>query len=160
RKARELGMSNTTFKNASGLPDPEQVTTAHDMLTLALHLRDDFPRHYELFSTRVFNYDGDSYRNHNMLLGRYRGTDGIKTGYTRPPASTLAPPANRDGKRVVAAGFGGRSARARDNMMEQVLNKALAKASTKVTRNPMLVARPPQPTPVRRAAPPPPQPAS
>ena len=156
RKAREIGMSNTTFKNASGLPDPEQVTTAHDMLTLALHLRDDFPRHYELFSTRVFNYDGDSYRNHNMLLGRYRGTDGIKTGYTRLSGFNLVTSVNRDGKRVVAAVFGGRSARARDNMMEQVLNKALAKASTQVTRKPMLVARAPQPNLARRPAPPPP----
>ena len=92
RKAHDIGMTITTFKNASGLPDPEQTTTARDMLTLALHLRDDFPRHYELFSTRVFNYGGDSYRNHNGLLGRYRGTDGIKTGYTRPPASISSPP--------------------------------------------------------------------
>jgi len=156
RKAREIGMSNTTFKNASGLPDPEQATTARDMLTLALHLRDDFPRHYALFSTRVFNYDGDSYRNHNMLLGRYRGTDGIKTGYTRLSGFNIVTSVNRDGKRIVAAVFGGRSARARDNLMEQLLNKALAKASTQVTRKPSLIARAPQPSPARRPAPLPP----
>ena len=123
------------------------------MLTLALHLRDDFPRHYELFSTRVFNYGGDSYHNHNGLLGRYRGTDGIKTGYTQLSGFNLVASVNRDGKRVVAAIFGGRTARVRDNMMEQVLNKALAKASTKVTRKPSLVARAPQPVPARPPAP-------
>jgi D-alanyl-D-alanine carboxypeptidase len=153
RKAHDIGMTSTTFKNASGLPDPEQTTTARDMLTLALHLRDDFPRQYELFSTRVFNYGGDSYRNHNGLLGRYRGTDGIKTGYTQLSGFNLVASVNRDGKRVVAAIFGGRSARVRDNMMEQVLNKALAKASTKVTRKPSLVARAPQPVPARPPAP-------
>jgi D-alanyl-D-alanine carboxypeptidase len=153
RKAHDIGMTSTTFKNASGLPDPEQTTTARDMLTLALHLRDDFPRHYELFSTRVFNYGGDSYHNHNGLLGRYRGTDGIKTGYTQLSGFNLVASVNRDGKRVVAAIFGGRTARVRDNMMEQVLNKALAKASTKVTRKPSLVARAPQPVPARPPAP-------
>jgi len=151
RKAHELGMASTTFKNASGLPDPEQVTTARDMLTLALHLRDDFPREYVLFSTRVFNYGGDSYPNHNGLLARYRGTDGIKTGYTRLSGFNLVASVNRDGKRVVAAVFGGRSARVRDTMMEQLLNKALAKASTQVTRKPSLVARAPSP---ERARPP------
>ena len=153
RKAHDIGMTSTTFRNASGLPDPEQTTTARDMLTLALHLRDDFPRHYELFSTRVFNYGGDSYHNHNGLLGRYRGTDGIKTGYTQLSGFNLVASVNRDGKRVVAAIFGGRTARVRDNMMEQVLNKALAKASTKVTRKPSLVARAPQPVPARPPAP-------
>jgi D-alanyl-D-alanine carboxypeptidase len=159
RKAHDLGMTSTTFKNASGLPDPEQVTTARDMLTLALHLRDDFPRHYELFATRVFSYGGDSYRNHNGLLSRYRGTDGIKTGYTRLSGFNLVASVNRDGKRVVAAVFGGRTARVRDNMMEQVLNKSLAKASAQVTRKPSLVAHAPQPMrarpPVVAAVPPP-----
>jgi D-alanyl-D-alanine carboxypeptidase len=153
RKAHDIGMTSTTFKNASGLPDPEQTTTARDMLTLALHLRDDFPRHYELFSTRVFNYGGDSYHNHNGLLGRYRGTDGIKTGYTQLSGFNVVTSVNRDGKRVVAVIFGGRTARVRDNMMEQVLNKALAKASTKVTRKPSLVARAPQPVPARPPSP-------
>jgi D-alanyl-D-alanine carboxypeptidase len=154
RKAHDIGMTSTTFKNASGLPDPEQVTTARDMLTLALHLRDEFPRHYELFSTRVFNYGGDSYRNHNGLLTRYRGTDGVKTGYTQLSGFNLVASVNRDGKRVVAAVFGGRTARVRDNMMEQLLNKALARASTQVTRKPSLIARAPQPMRARRPAPP------
>ena len=105
RKAHDIGMTSTTFKNASGLPDPEQTTTARDMLTLALHLRDDFPRHYELFSTRVFNYGGDSYHNHNGLLGRYaaptasrRATRSSRASISSPPstatASTSSPPSS------------------------------------------------------------------
>ena len=91
---------------AIGEADPQQAVRPKD-----LHLRDDFPRHYELFSTRVFNYGRDSYRNHNGLIARYRGTDGIKTGYTQLSGFNLVASVNRDGKRVVAAIFGGSSAR-------------------------------------------------
>jgi D-alanyl-D-alanine carboxypeptidase len=148
RKAREIGMSHTTFRNASGLPDPEQVTTARDMLTLALRLQDDFPRHYQLFATRSFNYAGHTYRNHNTLLTRYRGTDGIKTGYTRASGFNLVSSVHRDGKHLVAAVFGGDTARERNVKMQSLLNAAFAKASTKVTRKPdrELVAQAPQPT--------------
>ena len=79
-KARQLGMAATTFRNASGLPDDEQVTTARDMVTLALHLQDDFPRLYPLFATRTFTYKDETFRNHNTLLFNYPGTDGLKTG--------------------------------------------------------------------------------
>jgi D-alanyl-D-alanine carboxypeptidase len=152
RKAREIGMSNTTFRNASGLPDPEQTTTARDMITLGLRLQDDFPRQYRLFSTRTFTYGGKNYRNHNTLLGRYEGTDGIKTGYTRASGFNLVSSVRRNGKHVVAAVFGGDTARARNAKMQSILNAALAKASTSVTRKPALVARAPQPA---RAAKPP-----
>ena len=151
-KARELGMTNTTFRNASGLPDPEQTTTARDMITLGLRLQDDFPRHYRLFSTRSFSYGGKNYRNHNSLLARYSGTDGIKTGYTRASGFNLVTSVRRDGKHLVAAVFGGDSARERNAKMQSLLNAAFAKASTKVTRKPALVARAPQPA---RAARPP-----
>ena len=151
-KARELGMSNTTFRNASGLPDPEQTTTARDMITLGLRLQDDFPRHYRLFSTRSFSYGGKNYRNHNTLLARYSGTDGIKTGYTRASGFNLVTSVRRDGKHLVAAVFGGDTARERNAKMQSLLNAAFAKASTKVTRKPALVARAPQPA---RAARPP-----
>jgi len=175
RKAREIGMTHTTFRNASGLPDPEQVTTARDMLTLALHLQDDFPRHYTLFATRTFTYAGHIYRNHNTLLTRYRGTDGIKTGYTRASGFNLVSSVRRDGKHLVAAVFGGDTARERNVRMQSLLNAAFAKASTKITRKPapVLVARAPQPArakPPRRLAdtatekqgapPPSPEPAS
>ena len=145
RKARDIGMANTTFRNASGLPDPEQTTTARDMVTLGLRLQDDFPRQYRLFSTRTFTYGGKNYRNHNTLLARYRGTDGIKTGYTRASGFNLVSSVRRDGKHVVAAVFGGDSARERNAKMQSLLNAALAKASTQVTRKPALVARAPQP---------------
>ena len=140
RKARDIGMANTTFRNASGLPDPEQTTTARDMITLGLRLQDDFPRQYRLFSTRTFTYGGKNYRNHNTLLTRYRGTDGIKTGYTRASGFNLVSSVRRDGKHVVAAVFGGDSARERNAKMQSLLNAALAKASTQVTRKPALVA--------------------
>jgi D-alanyl-D-alanine carboxypeptidase len=152
RKAHEIGMSNTTFRNASGLPDPEQTTTARDMITLGLRLQDDFPRQYRLFSTRSFTYGGKNYRNHNTLLSRYEGTDGIKTGYTRASGFNLVSSVRRNGKHVVAAVFGGDTARARNARMQSILTAALAKASTNVTRKPTLVARAPQPA---RAARPP-----
>src|SRR5262245_15454446 len=77
QKARQLGMAATTFRNASGLPDDEQITTARDMVTLALRLQDDFPQHYPLFATRTFTYKDETFRNHNSLLSNYPGTDGL-----------------------------------------------------------------------------------
>ena len=150
-KARDLGMPNTTFRNASGLPDPEQTTTARDMITLGLRLQDDFPRHYRLFSTRSFTYGGKNFRNHNTLLARYSGTDGIKTGYTRASGFNLVTSVRRDGKHLVAAVFGGDTARERNTKMQSLLNAAFPKASTKVTRKPALVARAPQPARAARS---------
>jgi len=163
RKAQELGMKHTVFRNASGLPDPDQTTTARDMVTLGLRLQDDFPRHYRLFATRSFSYGGKNYRNHNTLLTRYHGTDGIKTGYTRASGFNLVSSVRRDGKHLVAAVFGGETAGKRNAHMQALLNAAFPKASTKVTRKPALVARAPQPVraepPVRVAAAPRPAPA-
>jgi len=148
QKARQLGMANTTFRNASGLPDPDQTTTARDMITLGLRLQDDFPKHYRLFSTRTFSFRGKNYRNHNTLLHRYAGTDGIKTGYTRASGFNLVSSVRRDGKHVVAAVFGGKTAASRNAKMQQIINSALPKASRNVTRKPALVARAaPQPQP-------------
>jgi D-alanyl-D-alanine carboxypeptidase len=159
-KARQIGMKSTVFRNASGLPNDEQMTTARDMLTLALRLQDEFPKHYKLFATRSFTYEGKTYRNHNRLLGRYRGTDGIKTGYTRASGFNLVTSVRRDGKHVVAAVFGGKSSRVRNARMIAVLNKAFKKASTRKTRKPARFVRPPRPVaaakppPVPRPAPP------
>src|SRR5436190_23398981 len=83
RKARALGMSKTVYRNASGLPNDDQITTARDQATLGRAIQDRFPRHYRYFATSVFNYRGQSIRNHNRLLGNVEGVDGIKTGYTR-----------------------------------------------------------------------------
>lgn len=141
-KARQIGMKDTTFRNASGLPDPGQLTTARDMLTLALRLQDDFPRHYGLFTTRYFAYNGATHRNHNTLLGTYSGIDGIKTGYTRASGFNLVSSVRREGRHVVAAVFGGSSAASRNAHMRSLLTRALAKAATEKTRKSILLARP------------------
>lgn len=139
-KARLLGMKNTTFRNASGLPNREQVTTARDMLTLALHLQDDFPKHYSFFSVRNFTYKGRSYRNHNSLLRTYPGMDGLKTGYIRMSGFNLVSSVRRGGRHVVAAVFGGTTAATRNAEMRALLNRSLAKASKTKTRKPAVVA--------------------
>jgi D-alanyl-D-alanine carboxypeptidase len=142
KRARQIGMSDTTFQNASGLPDPEQVTTARDMLTLAMRLQDDFPQHYRLFATRAFSYGGKTYRTHNALLGRFPGVDGIKTGYTRASGFNLVSSYRAGGKHVVAAVFGGASAGLRDAHMRMLLARAIDKASTERSRKsaPQLIA--------------------
>jgi D-alanyl-D-alanine carboxypeptidase len=127
RTARRLGMSRTVFKNASGLPNKGQYTTARDMATLGLRVQRDFPKYYRYFKTRSFKYKGRSHRNHNRLLGRYRGIDGIKTGYIRASGFNLTASVRRDGRHVVAVVMGGRTGRSRNNYMVQVLNKALKK---------------------------------
>lgn len=146
RKAREIGMSKTTFRNASGLPNSEQVTTARDMLTLALHLQDEFPQHYKLFATERFSYAGASYRNHNTLLRSYRGTDGIKTGYTRASGFNLVSSVHRGSKHLVAAVFGGETAGQRNARMRSILDRSFIKAATRRVRprldHPQLVAKP------------------
>lgn len=154
QKARSLGMNATVFKNAHGLPHPEQITTARDMITLALRLNDDFPRYYGLFATRTFSYDGETYRNHNTLLGRFEGIDGIKTGYTAASGFNLVSSVRRNGKHVVGAVFGGATAGARNAYMRTLLTRALARASTQKTRRPVLVANAaPQPELARRPSP-------
>lgn len=141
-KARQIGMIRTTFRNASGLPDAEQVTTARDMLTLSLRLIDDFPRHYTLFSTRAFTYGNATYRNHNTLLGTFEGVDGIKTGYTRMSGFNLVSSVRRGGRHVVGVVFGGASAGIRNAEMRRLITLAITKASSERTRKaaPVLVA--------------------
>lgn len=151
QKARQLGMSATTFKNASGLPDDDQVTTARDMVTLALHLQDDFPKHYPLFATRSFTYKNETFSNHNTMLSNYEGTDGIKTGYTRASGFNLVASVRRGRKHVVGAIFGGASAASRNTAMRTFLNMGIVKASSEKTRKPapLLVAHA-KPAPDRR----------
>ncbi len=162
-KARALGMRQTTFKNASGLPHDEQVTTARDMLTLALALQDHFPKYYPLFAHRAFTYDGNAHRSHNTLLGSFEGTDGIKTGYTRASGFNLVSSVRRGQKHIVAAVFGGTSAAARNTQMRTLLALAITKASVSKTRQtaPQLIARtrPQGDTRVRVAEAPAPAPA-
>lgn len=127
RKARELGMTRTNFRNASGLPNRRQLTTARDMAKLAKHLMTDFPNQYKLFSTPAFEYDGHRYRNHNALLDSYPGTDGVKTGYTRASGFNLVASAKRHGRRIIGVVFGGRSSAARNARMKHLLDVAFAK---------------------------------
>jgi D-alanyl-D-alanine carboxypeptidase len=143
QKAHQIGMTATQFRNASGLPDPGQMTTARDMATLALRLQDEFPQHYVLFGTRTFTYKGETFRNHNTLLFHYEGADGIKTGYTRASGFNLVSSVRRGNKHVVGVIFGGASAATRNNAMRTYLNMGLMKASPVRTRKgvPMLVAR-------------------
>jgi D-alanyl-D-alanine carboxypeptidase len=123
-RARELGLSNTTFRNASGLPNSRQVTTARDMARLTLALRRDFPQYMHYFSERSFSYGGRTYRSHNNLIGRVEGVDGMKTGYIRASGFNIATTANRDGRRLVAVVMGGPTAAYRDAHAEQLINAA------------------------------------
>ena len=139
-RAQLLGMAKTTFRNASGLPNREQVTTARDMLTLALHLQDDFPQHYRFFSVRSFTFKGRTYRTHNSLLRTFPGMDGLKTGYIRMSGFNVVSSVRRSGRHVVAAVFGGTKAATRNAQMRALLNRTLPKASTTKTRKPAVVA--------------------
>src|SRR6201747_2381594 len=109
RKARALGMSKTTYRNASGLPDDEQVTTARDQSTLGRAIQDRFPTYYRYFSTAAFNFHGHSIRNHNHLIGSVEGVDGIKTGYTRASGFNLVTSMRRGNRHLVGVVMGGRS---------------------------------------------------
>ena len=128
--ARNMGMKNTIFRNASGLPNPDQVTTARDMAILAVRIIRDYPEYYDVFETRSFSFRGRSYRNHNKLLYGYKGTDGIKTGYTRASGFNLTASVKRDNKHLVAVVLGGKTGNQRDAAMRALLDKNLPKAST------------------------------
>lgn len=125
-QARELGMSNTTFRNAHGLPDEEQVTTVRDMATLARAMLRNFPEHYHYFGTERWTYRGTSYRNHNRLMSSYEGMDGFKTGYTRASGFNLVASAVRGNLRLIAVVFGGRTSASRNEEVADLLDAAFA----------------------------------
>ncbi|MGI9436866.1 MAG: D-alanyl-D-alanine carboxypeptidase family protein [Geminicoccaceae bacterium] len=106
RKAEEIGLTNSRFRNASGWPDPDHLMTARDLAILARRLIDDFPEHYVIFSERDFEYSGILQPNRNLLLGRVRGADGLKTGYTEASGYGLVGSAIRDGRRLIAVAMG------------------------------------------------------
>ncbi len=133
RKARALGMSRTTYRNPNGLPDPEQVTTARDQATLGRAIQDRFPRYYKYFATNSFNYRGKAIRNHNKLLGRVEGVDGIKTGYTRASGFNLVTSIKRGNRHLVGVVLGGRSGGSRDSVMRNLLAEHLERGATKRT---------------------------
>jgi D-alanyl-D-alanine carboxypeptidase len=133
RKARALGMTRTVYRNASGLPNDEQVTTARDQSTLGRAIQDRFPRYYRYFATASFNYRGHAIRNHNRLLGNVEGVDGIKTGYTRASGFNLVTSMRRGNRHLVGVVLGGRSGGSRDAIMRNLLAENLEKGATSRT---------------------------
>lgn len=133
RKARSLGMTRTVYRNASGLPNDDQVTTARDQSTLGRAIQDRFPRYYRYFATASFNYRGRNIRNHNHLLGKVEGVDGIKTGYTRASGFNLVTNLRRGNRHLVGVVMGGRSYSSRDAIMRNLLAENLEKASGRRT---------------------------
>ncbi|HLM13453.1 MAG TPA: D-alanyl-D-alanine carboxypeptidase [Reyranella sp.] len=129
-KARQLGMSQTVFRNASGLPNREQVTTARDLARLAFALMRDFPHYYPVFSVQSWPYRGRSLENHNRMLGSYEGADGLKTGYTNASGFNLVMSAMRDNRRLIGVVMGGDSAGQRDRMMAMLMDQGFASAAT------------------------------
>ena len=129
QKAHALGMSRTTYVNASGLPDDDQVTTARDQALLGRAIQERFPRYYKYFSTPQFVYQGSAMRNHNHLLGVVGGVDGIKTGYTRASGFNLVTSVHRDGRYIVAAVLGGHSAFERDARMRELISAHIKEAA-------------------------------
>ncbi|MCA8901715.1 MAG: D-alanyl-D-alanine carboxypeptidase [Hyphomonas sp.] len=123
-KAHALGMENTRFVNASGLPDTRQLSTAQDLAILAKAMLTDHADYYHYFATESFSWGGRTYRNHNELLGSVDGVDGIKTGYTRASGFNLMASAKRDGHRVIAVMLGGSTSKARDRHVEALMEAA------------------------------------
>lgn len=138
--ARRLGMHRTTFRNPHGLPDAAQRTTARDMVTLGRAVQQHFPQYYKFFSIRVFKYGKRRYRNHNRLLGRVKGVDGIKTGYTRASGFNLVSSARRGHRHIVAVVMGGKSGRSRNAHMRKLIQTYLPKASKSRLKKRALVA--------------------
>ena len=121
QKARALGMAHTTYVNASGLPDDDQITTARDQALLGRAIQDGFPRYYKYFSTQAFVFRGETIRGHDHLLSEVEGVDGIKTGFTRASGFNLLTSLHRDGRYLVAVVMGGPSASERDARMRELI---------------------------------------
>jgi D-alanyl-D-alanine carboxypeptidase len=151
RKAHALGMTRTTYRNASGLPNDQQITTAHDLAILGRAVQERFPRYFHYFSTHEFEYAGEVIGNHDHLLGRVDGVDGIKTGYTRASGFNLLTSLHRDGRSLVGVVLGGPSTAARDRLMETLIATHVAEASTKHSAT-MIAEAEPVPAPSRPAA--------
>ncbi|MDN3560773.1 D-alanyl-D-alanine carboxypeptidase family protein [Vreelandella neptunia] len=128
-KARELGMHATTFRNASGLPDAGQITTARDMLTLSVRVMQDFPQYYHYFGLQEFSYRGTRHTSHNRLVRDYPGADGLKTGFIRASGFNVATTAVRGDRRLVGVVMGGFSSQSRDTHMANLLDRSFLRAS-------------------------------
>jgi D-alanyl-D-alanine carboxypeptidase len=137
-KARALGMKGTTYRNASGLPDDGQITTARDQAQLGRAIQERFPTYYRYFSTRTFEFRGKSVRNHNHLLGSVEGVDGIKTGYIHDSGFNIVTSVRRNNRHVIAVVFGGRTANARDARVLSLINNNINIAAVKRTAPPLI----------------------
>jgi len=147
QKARRLGMTRTTFRNPSGLPDDDQVTTARDLATLANALIRDYPKYYPYFSRASFTYQGIEHPNHNRLMEIYQGMDGLKTGYIRASGFNLAASAVRDGRRLIAVVMGGDTPGWRDEHMAELMDQGFA---TPRTPAPLVASLQPPAVPTRK----------
>jgi D-alanyl-D-alanine carboxypeptidase len=146
RKAHALGMTRTNYANASGLPNDEQITTAHDLTILGRAIQERFPRYYRYFSTPSFRYGRSYMRNHNHLLGRVEGMDGIKTGYTRASGFNLLTSVHRDGHWIVGVVLGGTSWASRDRIMAGLIEDhidegARSRTALAITEQPVAESR-------------------
>ncbi|SHG09338.1 D-alanyl-D-alanine carboxypeptidase [Kaistia soli DSM 19436] len=139
--ARSLGMTRTTFRNANGLPNPDQWTTARDMVTLGRALQERYPSYYRYFSTRSFVYNGKTIGNHNRLLGKVEGVDGIKTGYTNASGFNIVSSVKRDNRFIVAAVMGGGSAASRDKQMVGMIDRYMPTAYAGPAKGDSMIAR-------------------
>jgi D-alanyl-D-alanine carboxypeptidase len=131
--ARALGMTNSTFRNASGLPDPQQTTTARDLALLAHHLITDFPDEYHYFSVPYFTFHGRMVPNHDRMLADYEGADGLKTGYTVAAGHNLVTSAQRGGVRLIGVVLGAASNPERDLHMASLLDDGFGQLGVPVT---------------------------
>jgi D-alanyl-D-alanine carboxypeptidase len=137
-KAHALGMKNTTYRNASGLPEDQQFTTARDQAILGRAIQDRFPNQYRYFSTRTFEFRGKAVRNHNHLLGNVEGVDGIKTGYIHDSGFNIVTSVRRGNRHIVAVVFGGRTANARDARVVSLIENNVNVAAVKRTAPPIV----------------------
>lgn len=159
-KARKLGMRSTTFRNASGLPNNEQKTTARDLATLSSRLIKDFPQHYHYFSTQSFIHKGVTYNTHNRMVRNTKGVDGLKTGFIRASGFNVATSAKRGNRRVIAVVMGGHTAVARDQQMAQLLDRSFSRsgktqradASVPEQESDILLERSPDPIVIQQIA--------
>ena len=133
-KARALGMTHTVYRDASGLPNDDQITTARDMTILARAIQDRFPQYYHYFGTRTFAYHGKEMRNHNHLLGRVPGVDGMKTGYIHDSGFNIVLSMRRGSRHILAVVFGGRTASERDARALSLMDNTIRIASDKAHR--------------------------
>jgi len=153
RKARALGMSRTTFRNASGLPHSKQRSTARDMARLAIAMRRDFPQYFKYFSTKSFNWKGRKFGNHNKLLSKFSGTDGIKTGYINASGFNLVATVKRNNVRLIGVVFGGKTSRSRDAHMMDILARQFKRIKPAQARQQLAALPTKLPTKLPTAAP-------